>query len=575
MVNLLKKTILLVLCTFILTAAVLPLPKNPKRLGIHAGNYSLPFLSLSPPIQINQQKNADSDKSEKNGGDPGSKDAAQREGGSYQPAPKTLRAFIEGGLIMGASQANYWRRYIDWVEDWQFKFNWKDQTRRLFTSHGWRFDSNAYFTNWGHALSGAIYYNAYRTNYLSWSRSLLYTTLTSLYWELLVEWREVISINDNIFTIIGGFPVGEVFFQTGSFLQSHPGWLAKLMGGLLNPMRAFNRWLDRKQSIFHPEFSAHRFRLYAGHRSGKNLAGEQHRSFAELGLTADLVRVPGYDQPGKLNEWRGDILSTHLGMQLLVGSDGLEEYEILAGTMPWGWVWQDLSPVKDWNTRGHSLIIGAVMAFELYSQRQYWKYERKDPFFRPIDYVQIPLPTQFTDKYAAVHLIGPRMEWRYRGRGFEWTTSAETTLDFAMTGAFALNDYTNSQYRNVSGSDVFNPLEEMKSTLANYGYYYGLGLSASIELELRTAAGVDWSAWAKAWVSNSIEGLDRFADDINDSIKIRDSRSRLGTSLGYRLPGSAVQVRLMFEQVLRMGKISDFVSRERDFRLSMHLCYGF
>ncbi|MBN1197542.1 MAG: DUF3943 domain-containing protein [Candidatus Aminicenantes bacterium] len=572
-----RKKVALVLCTFILTAAVFSFPEDPqtRSLTLHSGTEFLPRLFLSPPVQVNRQGQKETGKSEKNGDYAGTKDAAQHGANPAQPDPRTLRAFIECGLIMGVSQANYWRRYIDWVEDWQFKFNWNDQTRRLFTGDGWRFDSNSFFTNWGHVMSGAIYYNAFRTNYHSWSRSLFYASLMSFYWELLVEWREVISINDNIFTTLGGFPIGEALFQTGSFLQSRSGWPAKLMGGVLNPFRAFNRWLDRKQSFPGPEFSTHRFRLYAGHRSGENLAGEQHRSFAEFGLIADLVRVPGFGRPGEVKEWRSDILSTYLGMQFLVGSDGLEEYEILARTMPWGWVWQNLAPVADWDVQGHSLVAGAVMAFELYGQRQYWEYDQKNPFFQPWDYEQIPLPTRFSDKYSAIHLIGPRIEWRYHGRGFNWTTAAETTVDFAMTGAFALNDYTNFQLRDPGVSERFNPLEGTKSTLANYGYYYGLGLSFSLELELRLDSGIEWSAWAKAWMSNSIEGLDRFDEEIDDSLKIRDSRSRLGTALGYRIPHSALGIRLIFEHVSRRGEMSDVVSRERDSRLSMHLRYGF
>ena len=88
-------------------------------------------------------------------------------------------------------------------------------------------------------------------------------------------------------------------------------------------------------------------------------------------------------------------------------------------------------------------------------------------------------------------------------------------------------------------------------------------------------SGVEWSAWSKAWLSNSIEGLDRFDEDIDDSLKIRDSRSRLGTALGYRIPHSALRIRLVFEHVSRRGEMSDVVNRERDSRLSMHLCYGF
>lgn len=521
-------------------------------------------LSLSPPQVVNA--GAEDEKDKKSGKDKKKKEEVTiRHGASFRPAPRRgLRAFLECGLIVGVSQANYWRRYINWIEDWQFEFNWEDQTSRLFTGEGWRFDSNAFFTNWGHALAGAVYYNAYRTNYMPWSRAMLYSALTSFYWELLVEWREVISINDNIVTVMAGFPIGETLFQTGSFLQTRKGWLARIAGGVINPLRAVNRWFDRRLEFPAPQFSTHRFRIYAGRRSGKNLAGEPDQQFLELGLTADLTRVPGFGVPGALNEWRSDILSTHLGVNIVAGKDGIEEYEALARTMPWGWVNQNLVQGPDGGVRGHSLVAGIFTAFELYGQRPVWEYDTKNPFFQPWLYDQIPLPTRFTDKYCAAHLFGPRIVWRYHGRGYTFTAAADASLDFSMVNALALTEYTRE-----------NSVEGMKSTLANYGYYYGLGLSTSIELELSTRWGLDVEAWARTWVQNSIEGVDRFADYIDDNMNIHDSRSRLGAALGYRIPGSPLQVRLVLENVTRRGRMSGVTSRQEDSRLSMHICYGF
>jgi len=558
--------------TLILVTSGFSFSRKPEAGRWESGNDFPVFLRLSPALRFEPElRRARVDRKRSGGAED---DSGRDEGKRFQPSPRGWRAFIECGTIMGVSQANYWRRYIDWVEDWQFKFNWDDQTRRLFTGDGWRFDSNSFFTNWGHGVSGAIYYNTFRTNYHSWSRSLLFASLASFYWELLVEWREVISINDNIFTTIGGFPVGEVLFQTGSFLQSRTSPFARIFGGLLNPILAFNRWLDRKRPFADPVFAQHDFRFFAGHRSGENPAGEQQQGFAEFGLSADLVRVPGFGLPGGFSQWRADILSSYLDIRLLLGAHGLQEYEILARTMPWGWAWQDLTPGTDHDVCGHSLLAGLVTAFELYGQRQYWEYDRKDPFFRPPDYDQIPLPTQFSDKYCMIHLGGPRVEWRYHGRGFHVKTAAETTLDFGMIGAYALNDYTSPQFNSLLTAAVDGPLAGMKSTLANYGYYYGLGLTASLEVVLRMDPGVEWSAWFRTWVSNSIEGLDRFDEDIDDSMNIRDSRSRLGTSLGYRIPGTPIQMRLTYEHVSRRGRMAGIISRERDSRLSMHLCFG-
>lgn len=52
------------------------------------------------------------------------------------------------------------------------------------------------------------YYELARSNNLPWWNSLLYSVGGSLYWEYIVEWREVISISDNITTGFGGYILG-------------------------------------------------------------------------------------------------------------------------------------------------------------------------------------------------------------------------------------------------------------------------------------------------------------------------------------------------------------------------------
>ena len=91
------------------------------------------------------------------------------------PAKKNgTRAFLELGGFMAVSTVNYWIKYTKFIEDWQFRLNWQDQKKRLFTAAGWRLDSNAFKSNWTHALSGAVYYSMARSNRLSWLESSLF-----------------------------------------------------------------------------------------------------------------------------------------------------------------------------------------------------------------------------------------------------------------------------------------------------------------------------------------------------------------------------------------------------------------
>jgi hypothetical protein len=96
---------------------------------------------------------------------------------------------------------------------------WADQRERLFTFEAWRFDTNLFRVNWTHQLAGSLYYNFARANRLTWLESTLVTLCGALWWEFVTEWREVISINDLIFTTVGGYAGGEAFYQLGRFLQ--------------------------------------------------------------------------------------------------------------------------------------------------------------------------------------------------------------------------------------------------------------------------------------------------------------------------------------------------------------------
>ena len=86
----------------------------------------------------------------------------------------------------------------------QYELTWEDQKKRLLELEGVRFDSNAFQTNWTHAYAGAIYYSLGRINNLGVGESFLLSAFSSLYWETVVEWKEVFSVNDTIVTDFGG-----------------------------------------------------------------------------------------------------------------------------------------------------------------------------------------------------------------------------------------------------------------------------------------------------------------------------------------------------------------------------------
>ncbi len=166
---------------------------------------------------------------------------------TVKPAPKAWRAFIEMGLNLGISTVNYWIKYTKFLEDWQFTLTWKDQKRKFFTSEGLRLDSNKFRTNWTHAWSGALYYNWARSNRLSPLASFFFSSGGSLLWEYVAEWREIASINDQIFTWAGGPAIGEPLFQIADHFRSRPGFANRIACLLVDPHAGHQRSVGRRR----------------------------------------------------------------------------------------------------------------------------------------------------------------------------------------------------------------------------------------------------------------------------------------------------------------------------------------
>ena len=162
-----------------------------------------------------------------------------------RPKKRPGRAWIELGAFLAYSTTSYWTSAA-FPEDWQFQLNWHDQFDRVFLLKGWRFDSNNFKLNWTHSLAGGVYYQFARSNNLSWIDSWLMAVAASTYWETVVEWKEVISVNDQITTALGAFSTGEPWYQIGHYLAHQRGILSQALS-FINPAVRLNHWLDRKK----------------------------------------------------------------------------------------------------------------------------------------------------------------------------------------------------------------------------------------------------------------------------------------------------------------------------------------
>lgn len=479
---------------------------------------------------------------------------------------KTRRAIVQLSLLATYSTYRYWADYHRWVEDWQYELTCADQYRRIFTGEAIRFDSNNFVTNWTHVLAGVVYYQLARTNHWTWEGSLLASTVASLFYEVVSEWREVISVNDMFNTSLGAYELGEPLFQITEYLRHQKAPHLRALG-FLNPVNELNHWLDRKKpaSKAYAPPGWHAFSLSVGWRRAAE-TGRRTLNDGLVGFDGQMILVPEYGRPGEL---RRTVRTTSLAEISFAGAfgrrppgeDGLsngfaEEIDLFARTVGRAWYRQRIDALG----RGDVFSVGFGSALS---------YLRKRPSLADSRKVQVhidPLPetpTDFRDKYAINHIVGPVLDWTRFGRGFKLRVVADAYLDFALMHAFAFNAYS-----------AAHPIEGLKTTLSYFGYAYALGGSASVRADLE-AGGLWLRGLVSAGAWDSWEGLDRFQSELTNDVGVSDARFRGLVKAGWKPRSAPLRLWVGLEGVRRWGKIGDVRAAGWDTRASAGLSYLF
>ena len=491
--------------------------------------------------------------------------AAPAETGGRQKERKAHvgRAFIEMGINWTYSAYNYWRKYAKFVEDWQFELTWKDQRRKWFTSEGLRLDSNNFRLNWTHAWSGAIYYSWARSNRLGPFPSFLFSFGGSLLWEYIAEWREISSINDHVFTAVGGPAIGEPLFQIGDHFRSRPGWANRVATFLVNPLLAFNDLLDGRDRLPRvPGDGKGDFRISFGWQYGPVSGKSERAGRAALDIDLRLVTLPGYGRAGSGSGWAPAPVASEFRIHPLFNAGGFEE---LAGStrVVFAGLWRrDVAGEGDGRLHGSELWLGPAMGWELILKDPVVPYDGND--LGMIDrWFRRERPTRFTDKQSLIHLLGPAAGWTgYAGR-LQARAEVEALLDFGLVNSLPFNDYT-----------ALHDPWGAKTTLNNWGYYYSLGYTVGGRVDVRRG-GLRLEAGARYQRFRSIQGLDRYQGDILDDSPLRDSRFAYDTALSLAVPRTPLFLAFRLEGIDRWGQFHEVSRRARETRFSCRLGVAF
>ena len=532
------------------TPRVLQAPGSGIILSPASSGFS-PSLSFSYPSE--QEKTTDQ------------KSPSGKDDPAAVSAPKlhrnTGRALFEIGSVMMYSQVRYWLNYAKFIEDWQFRFSWKDQKRRFFTFEAWSLDSNAFSLNWTHALAGVLYYNFARTNHLSWPQSFLYSLSGSLWWEYVAEWREVISINDNIMTSFGGYSAGEAWFQLGKYFIGRNGFFNRLLS-FIDPLMKLNHWLDKEQGknlSLGPEPGWHSFRFFLGQRNMPASSGVGLQTDFIAGFHTQIIHLPDYGKPGKTKRMVMDTLASDLDVDFAFLHGRIEEANFSTRVVGLGYFKQDINA----DFRGYAYYFGLGSAFTLFKKKSVVFYDSSSiPVKQGFD-LHLEEPREFRDKLSIVHILGPAFDYTKFSPASRLRLILDASLDFGLINSYALNKYS-----------IGRDLAGVKTTLLYYGYYYGLGTTLSSGLTYKIH-GLEFNGFLRYQAYGSVDGLDRFQNEVKDDFHLTDTRLTYRIGAALHLPGTPVELYGSFEGIDRRGVIKDIRHGSLEKRYTLFMSYKF
>jgi hypothetical protein len=489
--------------------------------------------------------------------------------------PRTLRAIASETLLLGSSTAQYWSNYNKFTVDWQF--TWKTFGRKFFTAESPRFDSNAFYFNWSHAWAGAGYYSMARINGLNNRSSFLFSLTSAALWETVIEWREIISLNDLIFTSFGGPAIGEPLYQISSYFSNKEGALNYLAGFVFNPFLYLNNLIDyltSKQKLDYnsaPLPAWHYFVFYLGLQqdlvtpSGSQAVAQSGLWNRWFTLGFDLATQTLDTEKSRNNNsgFYSDTLASSFSLDLAFSQSGLEEINGRTAAVLFGWNWFKNKSEKEGETAADgSYFLGYGVAFELFKKRAVSWYDSRHEV-PPGEQVMMdnarlerPRPTQFTDKLAVISPAGLVLALNRSRPGFDLRWTSGIYADFAMVNSLPYNRFT-----------ALSDNSGVKTTLLNWGYYYALGTTVSSNLELsygrwQLSGRLKWQSY------RSIQGLDRYQYTglITEDFKLGDTWFRWKFRLVYRLGTSPVELGLTAENIYRHGWLLTLTNHYSEYR---------
>lgn len=461
-----------------------------------------------------------------------------------------IRTAIELIITLGFGQYGYLLSKDTMARDWDYptlKEAWRSKT----DGSGYRFDDNSYFVNRDHAYAGVLYYTIARNNGFSSYESFLINLAASSVWEFIVEYREVVSLNDQVLTPIGGFVIGEALFQIQKIFDK-PGnsLVKKSLGYIFQSPRNFHRYVDK---FTRPEdkFAAalneagfnrdvwSKFELYAGQAS----SNKSPEDGVQIGMNAQVINIPVYDEPGRRRDILMDTAFSQLVIERSMGNIEPNHFLLMARIAMAAYYQKDLGADQKGNLQGYNFWIGPA------SRVQFKHSYTTD--------------SRYQDQQAIVNVLGGIMQLTYYQAGFKITANFEVYGDFAM-----IKSYNLDQYQAEHGDSL------LPRVVRANDYYYGMGFTTNGHLIVEYGK---WSleAGSSFFQQSAIKDRHRFGEEGQNMPDMKDTELVLDASVGYKLSKN-IAIKFKIERSRRAGYIEGSASKNStEIRKYIYLNYFF
>ncbi len=458
-----------------------------------------------------------------------------------QRTPHYTRALGEAALLVGIGTAYYWVDPLANAADWDFP-----TLADKLSFHAVRFDNNLHTTNHIlHPLAGSSVYGFSRVNGLTVPEAFGYAAASSIFWEYVLEFREQVSINDMVFTPLGGMAMGEFFFKLGDYLNSAPGggsWPNELAATTLGLPRHLHDALDNPyRPIALPAdrlgFSSaywHRFTLGYGLSEVGNDANVTS-TLHSMEMSAEIAAMPGLLRPGRFSTSFSDANFVDMSWRMGFGDIGLQEVDLWFSAALAGFYEQDFRAAGRDGLSGKATLLALSSAF---------RYADKHLVGRQ-------------DRFAMAHLLGPQARlWLGLDdllATFQWSMH----VDFAAIHPVAFDDW---QTRHDTAG--------LKTVLQRQSYSFALGWSTRGRMRF-DLHGVEAGTSVSYGFYDSIEGLDRQQAEVTRDLNTLDHILELDAFVGYAPRTTPVLLRVTTGEVRRWGSMDGDKSDWTDRRLTI------